>query len=134
MDYSQALAEVRAAFDRYEAALNDNDVAVLNELFFDSPDTIRYGPAEVLYGHAEISAYRSARDPSDAKRRLLRVEISVWSNDFATANCEYLRIKTGRHGRQSQTWMRTAEGWKVIAAHVSFMPERTEIAHPPAAR
>lgn len=122
MDFPQALAEVTQAFDRYEAALNSNDVAVLNELFHDSPDTIRYGPAEVLYGHAQISAYRSARDPSDALRELLRVEITAWSNDFATANCEYRRVKSGRHGRQTQTWMRTPAGWRVVSAHVSFMP------------
>lgn len=122
MKFSQALSEVTAAFNRYEAALNSNDVGVLNELFLESPDTIRYGPAEVLYGHAEIAAYRSARDPSDALRELIRVEITAWSDDFATANCEYRRVKTGRHGRQSQTWMRTPAGWRVIAAHVSFMP------------
>jgi len=122
MDFPQALAEVTKAFHRYEAALNANDVAVLNELFLDSPDTIRYGPAEVLYGHAQIAAYRSARDPSDALRELLRVEITAWSNYFATANCEYRRVKTGRHGRQTQTWMRTPDGWRVVSAHVSFMP------------
>jgi len=122
MDFPQALIEVTDVFNRYEAALNVNDVAVLNELFYDSPDTIRYGPAEVLYGYAQISAYRSARDPSDALRELLRVEITAWSNDFATANCEYRRVKTGRHGRQTQTWMRTPAGWRVVSAHVSFMP------------
>lgn len=122
MNHTQALAEVTAAFHRYEAALNANDVDVLNELFLDSPETIRYGPAEVLYGHAQIAAYRGARDPSDALRELIRVEIKAWSEDFATANCEYRRVKTGRHGRQSQTWMRTPAGWRVIAAHVSFMP------------
>lgn len=104
MAFSQAETEVTAAFHRYEAALNANDIAVLNELFHASPDTIRYGPAEVLYGHAAIAAYRSARDPSDALRELLRVEITAWSNDFATANCEYRRVKSGRHGRQTQTW------------------------------
>lgn len=122
MAFPQALAEVTQAFNRYEAALNANDVGVLNELFHESADTIRYGPAEVLYGHAAIAAYRSARDPADALRELLRVEITAWSNDFATANCEYRRVKTGRHGRQTQTWMRTPAGWRVVSAHVSFMP------------
>ncbi len=125
MDYPEVVAEVTAAFNRYEAALNANDVSVLNELFFDSPRTIRYGPAEMLYGHAQIAAYRSARETTDLTRELTRVEITAWSEDFATANCEYRRVNSGRRGRQSQCWMRTADGWRVVSAHVSFLPAQS---------
>jgi len=53
--------ELTEAFERYEAALVSNQPQILNELFWDSPHTIRYGNAENLYGHAEIAAYRAAR-------------------------------------------------------------------------
>jgi ketosteroid isomerase-like protein len=121
-DHPAARTEVTAAFERYERALNANDVATLNELFLDAPQTIRYGVAEQLYGHAEIAAFRGARPNIDITRTLLRVEITAWSPDFATANCEYRRNASGRHGRQSQTWMRTPAGWRVISAHVSLSP------------
>lgn len=122
LNLPDVLTEVRAAFDRYERALNENDVASLNELFWDSSRTIRYGIAEQLYGHAAIAAFRSARDPSTVRRELLRVEISTFGQDFGTASCEYRRVASGRHGRQMQTWMRTPAGWRVIAAHVSMLP------------
>jgi hypothetical protein len=117
-----ALAGVTAAFERYERALNDNDVAVLNELFLDSPHTVRYGVAEQLYGHAEIANFRAGRDPVDLRRELTKVVITTYGLDFATASCEYRRLATGRRGRQMQTWLRTDAGWKVVAAHVSLLP------------
>ena len=115
-------AEVAAAFERYEKALNANDVAVLNEMFWDSPHTIRYGIAEQLYGTGEIRGFRAAREPVDLRRELLRVVITTYGREFATASCEYRRIETHRRGRQMQTWMRLPEGWKVVAAHVSLLP------------
>lgn len=114
------LAEVRAAFERYERALNDNDIATLNELFGDGPDTVRYGIGEQLYGRQAIEAFRVRREPIDLRRTLKRVAIATYGRDFATANCEYVRNATGRFGRQSQTWLRTPSGWRVIAAHVSL--------------
>ena len=113
----EPLAEVRAAFDRYERALVTNDVPVLAELFWNSPTTIRYGAGENLYGYDEIEAFRQARSPVGLDRVLTRVEITTYGRDFATANCEYVRA--GRAGRQSQTWMRTSGGWRVVSAHVS---------------
>lgn len=118
------VAEVTAAFERYERALNANDVPVLNELFWRSPLTIRYGVAEQLYGHDEIAGFRSARDPVDLLRVLERVVITTFGRDFATASCEYRRVESGRRGRQMQTWLRTAEGWRVVAAHVSMLAGR----------
>jgi hypothetical protein len=118
-----ALAGVRAAFERYERALNDNDVAVLDELFLDAPETLRYGIREQLYGYAAIKSFRSAREPIDLRRELTRVVITTYGADFAVASCEYRRIASGREGRQMQTWLRTEAGWKVVAAHVSLSLE-----------
>jgi len=117
-----ALAGVTAAFERYERALNENDVAVLNELFLEAPHTVRYGVAEQLYGYAEIAGFRAARDAADLRRELTRLVITTYGLDFATASCEYRRLASGRRGRQMQTWLRTDAGWKVAAAHVSLLP------------
>ena len=119
-DSPDVVGEVKTAFDRYERAINANDVATLNELFWKSPKTIRYGNAEQLYGHEAICGFRTARDASDVRRELLRVVITAFGRDLATASCEYRRIGSGREGRQMQTWVRFAEGWRIVAAHVSF--------------
>ncbi|HEY1102343.1 MAG TPA: oxalurate catabolism protein HpxZ [Burkholderiaceae bacterium] len=116
------LAEVTAAFARYEKALISNDVPVLMELFWNSPHTLRYGVTENLYGHAEISAFRSARSPSGLARTVLRTVITTYGTDFATANIEFQRAGSAAFGRQSQTWARMPEGWRVVAAHVSLLP------------
>jgi hypothetical protein len=118
----EVVAAVTQAFHRYEKALNDNDIAVLNELFWDSPHTVRYGIAEQLYGYPEIAGFRAARDPAGLRRELTRVAITTFGEDFATASCEFRRASTGRTGRQMQTWARTPQGWKVVAAHVSLSP------------
>lgn len=114
--------EVRTAFERYESALMRNDIALLNELFWDSPHTLRYGIGEELYGHAQIAGFRAARDPSDVERELLKVVITTYGCDFASANCEYRRTRSGKFGRQSQFWMRTDAGWRIVSAHVSIVP------------
>lgn len=113
------VAEVTAAFERYEAALVNNDVAVLDELFWDSPLTLRYGATENLYGHAEIATFRGARSPAGLARKLTKVVITTYGSDFATANCEFER--GGKLGRQSHTWIRTRAGWRIAAAHVSLL-------------
>ena len=118
----EIVAELKSAFGKYEKALNDNDVGVLNELFWDSPHTVRYGVAEQLYGHAEIAGFRAARSTIDLRRELLKVVITTYGRDFGTASCEYRRLETGRRGRQMQTWMRVDGAWKVVAAHVSLQP------------
>jgi hypothetical protein len=116
------VAEVTEAFRRYEQALVTNDMAVLTELFWRSPLTIRYGVAENLKGWEAISAFRQARPAVDLDRDLSDTVITTYGRDFATANTEYRRKVSGRHGRQSQTWLRTPEGWRVVAAHVSLLP------------
>ena len=104
-------AEVTAAFQRYEAALNSNDVATLDALFWQSPHTLRYGIGEQLYGHDEIAAFRSGRDPASVVGRdLLKLWVVTYGRDFGTANCEFRRHGQTRIGRQSHTWMRTEQG------------------------
>jgi hypothetical protein len=116
------LTEVTAAFQYYEKALNDNDVATLTALFWKSPLTIRFGIGENLYGHDAITAFRHARPNIDLRRTLANTVITTYGDDFATANTEFIKRDTGRRGRQSQTWMRTEAGWRVVSAHVSFLP------------
>lgn len=115
----EVVAEVKSAFERYETALVSNDVAVLDELFWNSPYTIRYGVTENLYGYEAIAAFRSARSPQGLERTLANTVITTYGYDFATANTEFHR--SHRQGRQSQTWMRTPQGWRVVSAHVSLL-------------
>ena len=114
------VAEVAAAFTRYEAALVSNDVATLDALFWDSPHTIRYGVTEILYGSAEIQAFRAGRPSAGLARSLERTVITTFGRDAATASTLFRRAP-GKLGRQMQTWMRLPEGWRVVAAHVSVM-------------
>ena len=122
----EVMAEVTAAFMSYEKALNTNDVAMLDALFWKSPHTLRYGIGEQLYGHDQIAAFRAGRDPGFVVgRELLKLWIATYGRDFGTANCEFRRRNTTRVGRQSHTWMRTDDGWRIVAAHVSFLGEAT---------
>ena len=116
------VAEVSVQFARYESALIRNDVAVLDELFWESPHTLRYGATENLYGYDEIKAFRAGRPAVGLERALLKTVITTYGRDMATANVEFQRTGSPRTGRQSQTWLRTAEGWRVVAAHVSLLP------------
>ena len=115
------LAEVTAVCDRYEQALVTNDVAVLDELFWNSPHTVRYGATENLYGYEAIRAFRAARPAQGLARTVLKTVITSYGRDFATADIEFQRASSARPGRQSQTWMRTPDGWRVVAAHVSLL-------------
>lgn len=115
------LAEVTAVCDRYEQALVTNDVAVLDELFWNSPHTVRYGATENLYGYEAIRAFRAARPAQGLARTVLKTVITTYGRDFATADIEFQRASSARPGRQSQTWMRTPDGWRVVAAHVSLL-------------
>ena len=122
----EIVAEVTDAFMRYEAALNSNDVGTLDGLFWDNPHTLRYGIGEQLYGHEQIAAFRAGRDPAAVLGRdLLKVWIVTYGRDFGTANCEFRRHGQTRVGRQSHTWMRTEPGWRIVAAHVSFLGDLT---------
>ena len=121
INLSEVVAEVAAQFARYEKALTGNDVAVLDELFWDSPHTLRYGVTENLYGYAAIRDFRASRPAQGLQREVLKTVITTYGRDFATANIEFRRRGSDKTGRQSQTWMRTAQGWRVVAAHVSLL-------------
>jgi hypothetical protein len=114
-------AEVREAFERYERALTGNDIGELDALFWQSPHTVRYGGGENLYGIEAIAAFRAARSPKGLARTLTRVVITTFGRDFATANCEFSRENPPQTGRQSQAWVRTQDGWRVVSAHISLL-------------
>ena len=125
IDLPDVLAEVRFEFDRYEQALIANDVATLDAIFHDDPRTIRYGGGENLYGFHEIEAFRSARSPAGLMRTLSRTVITTYGRDFAVASTLFHRDSfPGKIGRQMQTWVRFKDGWHVVAAHVSMIPDQ----------
>jgi hypothetical protein len=121
LNLPDVLAEMTAVFHRYEHALVTNDVAVLDELFFDSPTTVRYGVGENLVGYAAIQAFRAGRPSNGLARSISHTVITTYGHDTATAMTEFRRDRSDRIGRQSQTWVRMADGWRVVAAHVSLM-------------
>jgi hypothetical protein len=124
IDIPEVVAEVKAAFERYEKALVTNDVETLGALFADAPQTIRYGIGENLYGYKEIAAFRAARSPINLMRDLSRTVITTYGRDFATASTLFKRVgTTGKIGRQMQTWVRLPQGWRVVAAHVSLIDD-----------
>ncbi len=114
--------ELLTAFYRYEEALAANDVPVLVDLFAPGPHTIRYGPAEAAHGADEITAFRRSRPATDLERELLRYDVRIVAPGVGVAATEFTRTGSGRRGRQTQTWVRHADGWKVELAHVSLLP------------
>jgi hypothetical protein len=124
VDLPDVLAEVTAQFERYEKALVSNDVAVLDELFHEDARTLRYGIGENLYGHGAITAFRAARSPVGLMRWTEKTVITTYGRDTAVASTLFYRdTAPGKVGRQMQTWVRFAEGWKIVAAHVSIIDE-----------
>jgi len=124
IDLPEVVAEVKAAFDAYEKALTTNDLAVLNSIFRDGPQTIRYGIAENLYGYDEIKAFRGARAPVGLMRAISRTVITTYGRGHAVASTLFRReTMPGKVGRQMQTWVRFPDGWHVVAAHVSLIDE-----------
>jgi ketosteroid isomerase-like protein len=118
-DRAAVLREVRAAFEQYEQALVRHDVEALNAFFLNSVRAIRYGLAEENYGIEAIAAYRASSPPVHRQRRLLRVEIASLSDHVACVSAEFTDPASTQLGRQTQTWVRTGEGWKIAVAHVS---------------
>jgi hypothetical protein len=119
----EVVAEVEKAFQRYERALVGNDVAELDALFWKSPEALRYGVTENLYGYDAIAAFRSARPAINLARNLIKTVITTYGRDLGTANAEFQRIGATATGRQSQVWLRTEDGWRIVAAHVSLLQE-----------
>ena len=124
VDSPAVRAEVEAAFARYEQALVGNDVAVLDALFWQDPRTVRYGGGENLYGFDAIAAFRAARPAVGLARTLERTVITTYGTDFATCSTLFRRpAQPGKIGRQMQTWVRTDQGWRIVAASVSVIDD-----------
>ena len=125
IDLPDVLAEVTAQFQRYEKALVENDVAVLDELFRNDKRTLRYGIGENLYGYEAIMAFRAARSPVGLMRSTDKTLITTYGRDTAVASTLFYRDAWAgsKVGRQMQTWIRFPEGWRIVAAHVSIIDE-----------
>jgi Protein of unknown function (DUF3225) len=124
VDLPDVLTEVTEQFARYEKALVSNDVAVLDALFRADPRTLRYGVGENLYGYDAIMAFRAGRSPAGLMRRSAGTVITSYGRDTAVASTLFYRDSMpGRVGRQMQTWVRFADGWKIVAAHVSIIDD-----------
>ena len=122
IDLPDVVAEVREAFAKYETALTTNDVATLDELFHKDSRTLRYGIGENLYGYDAIAAFRAARNPAGLMREISGTVITTYGRDTAVASTLFARVSLpGKVGRQMQTWVRFAEGWRIVAAHVSII-------------
>lgn len=122
IDLPEVVAEVRAAFERYEQALVSNDIATLDALFHEDARTIRYGIAENLYGHAEVAGFRAQRSPTGLARRRAKTVITSYGRDCAvTSTLFYRESAPGKVGRQMQIWVRLPVGWRIVAAHVSLI-------------
>ena len=115
------LAELNAAFDAYEDALIHNKVAVLDGLFWDNPLTLRFGAKENLFGTDQIKAFRASRPSVGLSRKIIDRHVVAFGPDMGVANITFTRNTEPRIGRQSQTWVKFAEGWRVVSAHVSWM-------------
>jgi hypothetical protein len=124
IDQPNVVKEVKEAFERYERALVSNDVETLDALFLEDPRTIRYGATENLYGYAEIKKFRGARSPTGMARTLSKTVITTFGRDFAMTSTLFHRATApGKVGRQTQTWVRFKEGWRIVAGHISVIDE-----------
>lgn len=121
IDRPAILAEVTAAFWRYEEALIGNNTAVLDELFWHDERTVRLGAGENLYGIAQIRDFRNARSPQGLDRQLRNTVITTFGDDYAVCSTEFTREGSDRIGRQQQTWVKLPCGWRIVAAQVSLM-------------
>ena len=119
----EIVAEVTEAFMLYEKALTSNDVDMIDTLFWNSDQTLRYGPNGTLLGHAALSAFRRGRKTSGVDRTLKNTIITTFGTDFAVANTESDKPNSAITSRQSQSWVRMPDGWRIVAAHVSDRPE-----------
>jgi 1-carboxybiuret hydrolase subunit AtzH-like protein len=117
------VAELHELYPRYEEALVSNDVETLMSMFWASPYVARFGPTETLYGISEIEAFRKGRSPANLARTIKRLEIVSFGKDFASVTVAFERDVEGKltRGRQSQTWVRLPEGWRIVFAHVSIL-------------
>ncbi len=120
----EVVAELRELYWNYERALEMNDVDTLVDMFWDAPQVMRFGATENLYGREELEAFRKGRPAANLARKVKRLDVVSFGQDFASITLEFERTVDGRliRGRQSQTWVRMFEGWRIVAAHVSLLP------------
>lgn len=118
------VAEVTALYMQYEKALCTNDIPTLNHLFWDSPQVVRFGAGENLYGTESLRNFRQNRPTANLEREMFNLQVVTFGTDTAAVTLEFRRLVDGvfRDGRQSQMWRKLPEGWKVVSAHVSFLP------------
>jgi hypothetical protein len=121
------VAEVTAQFERYETAFLSNDIEELDGLFWNDPLTVRYGAGENLYSHEAIARFRGQRSVDDLERKILYSVVTTFGRDIAVTSAEFRRTKSGVTGRQSQTWVRTDDGWRIVTAHVSQLDLQTVV-------
>ncbi len=119
------VAELTALYLTYEKALVENDVATLDNLFWDSPDVLRFGATENLYGMEAIKVFRQGRPTKNLKRAISNLKVVTFEADTAIVTLEFQRLTDNvlRAGRQSQVWRKLPQGWKIVSAHVSLLPE-----------
>ena len=119
------VAELKELYPRYEAALMANDAATLTQMFWASPHAMRFGVTENLYGIEEIEAFRKGRSPANLARTVKRLDIVTFGRDFGSVTLEFERTAGAKtiSGRQSQIWVRFPEGWRIVSAHVSILPQ-----------
>ena len=122
MNIPEVVAEVTESFMKYEKAILANDVKTINELFWDDEKTLRYGPNGTLVSHAALSAFRHSQDIKPWIRTLRNTYIVTFGWDFGVANTETILPTSDVVGRQSHTWVRMPEGWRIVSAHVSDQP------------
>ena len=122
IDDPAVCAELRQVFAAYERALMHNDVAELNAFFWADPRVTRYGIADRQWGIDELVAYRAATPAPAFTRTLHHLRLHAYGPDLAVAQVEFRRSDTPLRGFQTQTWVRMAGGWKIVAAHVSMIP------------
>ena|ERR1035441_4943751 len=121
----EVIAELSALYPLYEQALVTNDVEKLVEMFWVSPQVMRFGVSENLYEYKEIDDFRKSRPATNLARTVTRLDIVSFDRDFASITLEFSRITTAGpvRGRQSQTWVRFPQGWRIVSAHVSLLPQ-----------
>jgi hypothetical protein len=122
LDRPEVVGEVLAAFRRYERALVAGDLAVLTELFWDDPRCLRYGVADRQAGAAQIAAWRRTHPTVPPGRRLRDTRVLTVDDRTAVVNTLFDYPDGRVEGRQTQTWVRFAQGWRIVAAHVSELP------------
>lgn len=122
INHPSTLAEVRAVFEAYERAFVANDIEALDGFFLHAPTTIRYGVADMQVGMDELRAYRQTVSAAGLERELRETVITTYGTDIGLASTLFFRDRhAGKTGRQMQTWIRTADGWRIVAAHVSLI-------------